>query len=49
MFNTSAQARSWMFKNSAELTRRREAANEKFISERLKGTSVSIFAVVDKF
>lgn len=39
MFNLSAQARSWMFKNSTELTKRREAANRKFMMERAKGLS----------
>lgn len=39
MFNTSAQARSWMFKNILELTKRREAANRKFIVERSNGMS----------
>ncbi|GFY52563.1 cyclin-H [Trichonephila inaurata madagascariensis] len=37
MFSTSAQAKSWMFKSSSELNKKREAANLKFIKERSKG------------
>jgi len=39
MFNSSAQARSWMFKNVGEVAKRREAANRKYIMERVKGMS----------
>ncbi|PRD32273.1 UNVERIFIED_CONTAM: Cyclin-H [Trichonephila clavipes] len=37
MFSTSAQAKSWMFKNSSELNKKREAANLIFIKGRSKG------------
>ncbi|GFU31951.1 cyclin-H [Nephila pilipes] len=37
MFSTSAQAKSWMFRSSSELNKRRENANLKFIRERSKG------------
>lgn len=44
MFNSSAQARSWMFKNTSELTKRREAANRKYIKERSNGMSEDAIA-----
>ncbi|KAG8175692.1 hypothetical protein JTE90_011578 [Oedothorax gibbosus] len=37
MFSSSAQARSWMFKKSSELNKRRENANSKFIQQHSKG------------
>ncbi|GFQ80976.1 cyclin-H [Trichonephila clavata] len=37
MFSTSAQVKSWMFKSSSELNKKREAANLKFVKERSKG------------
>ncbi|GBM61175.1 Cyclin-H [Araneus ventricosus] len=37
MFTSSAQSRSWMFKSSSELNKRREYANLKFIKEHSKG------------
>lgn len=42
MFNTSAQSRSWMFKNSGELIKRREAANRRYVNERANVMTVSI-------
>ncbi|XP_015906451.1 cyclin-H [Parasteatoda tepidariorum] len=39
MFTLSAQSRSWMFKSSSELNRRRESANNKFIQRHSKGMS----------
>lgn len=43
MFNSSAQARSWMFKSLAELNKRREVSNRRFIQDRSNAMSVSNF------